>query len=833
MKKLLLFVLCTAFYLNLSAQFPGGWGGKKGPSIKGKIEGQLIDSLTNEAVGFATISISKAGSDVILNGVLSEENGKFKLTDVQNGKYDITISFLGYEDKVIKNVETTLKEPDYDLGMIKMAESSIILEGVEVVEKKALIENKVDKIVFNAENDASIAGGDATEVLRKVPLLSVDLDGNVSLRGSQNVQILINGKPSGMFANNKADALKMFPADQIKKVEVITSPSAKYDAEGSSGIINIITKRSEINGVAGSVNASVGNRQSNSFVNLNAGKGRLGFSTNGAVFYSHPIDADNSFFRESIANGLTAITDISGTTNTSRLGFNGSASAFYDFNAFNAINTSLNFRGFGFDTEGNNTGFFDNPVLSFQDRYTTNTVNSNLNSGFDWNTDYTKKFEGQEDREWSVAVQYSGNVNDQEYTLNEIHELDVLTRNEQAINDGNNRETTLQTDYVHPLGKGRKIETGVKGVFRDITSDYDYFDISNQALVLDESRSNAFTYNQDVFSTYAQLGFIIAKKYSVTAGVRYEYTDIFGDFQNGEAIVENDYSNVLPNITISRGFSGFRNLKLSYNQRIQRPSLQFVNPFNNDSNLYNQVEGNPFLDPEITHQIETSYNFNIKGALVFLSGYYKFTDQIIESIVRIDDLGISRTTFQNIGTNSSFGLNLFSSKTINKFTVRGGGNVFTYNGTGVVGGQSVSAQDVLFNLFFNGEYNITGTLKADFFGFFRSPQRTIQGTNPSFSIYGFGIRKEWKNFSLGIRLIEPFNESKSFDSDIEGDGFTQVSSFEIPFRSVGLNVRYKFGKVDFKERKSKIKNTDLKAGEDGQGGQSGGGGGFQQGGGRN
>jgi len=827
MKRILLFAIFLSYSSIAMAQFPGGWGGKKGPSIKGKIEGMIVDSLTNEAVGFATVSLRKAGSDKILNGELTEDNGSFKLSEIVTGKYDITISFLGYEDRKLANVETTLKKPDLDLGKILLVPSSVLLEGVEITEERALIENKVDKIVFNAENDASIAGGDATEVLRKVPLLSVDLDGNVSLRGSQNVQILINGKPSGMFASNKADALKMFPADQIKKVEVITSPSAKFDGEGSSGIINIITKRAELNGVAGSVNASVGNRQSNSFINLNAGRGRFGFTSNGAVFYSHPNDGTNNILRENPVERL----EESGVTTTSRLGFNGSASAFYDFNAFNALNTSVNFRGFGFDTEGTTNGTLDNPAFASINEYVRIANNDNLNSGFDWNTDYTKKFEGQDDREWSVAVQYSGNVQNQDYLVNEEHTIDFLSREELVENEGDNRETTLQTDYVHPFGKGNKLETGIKGVLRDITSDYKYFDVANQGRLLDEERSNNFDYNQDVISGYAQLGFFIAKKYSVTTGLRYEYTDIFGDFQEGTDPVENDYGNLLPNVTISRSLSGFRNIKVGYNRRISRPSLQFINPFNNSSNRFNVTVGNPQLEPEITDQLETSYNFNFKGFMVFASSYYKRTTGVIESIVGLNDAGISQTTYANIGTNNSIGLNIFTSKTINRLTVRGGGNVYTYNATGQIRGVELEANDVLYNIFFNGDYKITGTWKADFFGFFRSNQRTLQGTNPSFSIYGFGVRKEFKDWSLGFRVIEPFNDSKEFNSDIQGEDFRLKTGFSIPFRSFGVNVRYKFGKVDFKQRKSKIKNNDLKQGEGG--GQGQGGGGQQQGGGRN
>ena len=824
--KRFLFILTTLFIFQFSyAQFPG-MGAKKGKSIKGKIEGKIIDSLTNEVVPFATITVRKAAKPKLINGTLSEDDGKFKLGEVVTGIYDLEISFLGYENKIIKNVETTLKDPDVNLGEILFLPSSIIMDAVEVTEERALIENKIDKLVYNAENDATIAGGDATEVLRKVPLLSVDLDGNVSLRGSQNVNILINGKPSGMFASNKAEALKMFPADQIKKVEVITSPSAKFDGEGSAGIINIITKRTELNGIAGSINASVGNRQSNSFINLNAGKGRFGFNSSGAVFYSHPTDATTNFNRENTEDGQKVTAMNSGVTNTSRLGFNGSASAFYDFNAFNAINSSVTFRGFGFDREGTTEGFLSIPIIGFLDEFTRDNTSSSLTNGFDWNTDYTKKFEGQEDREWSISAQYTGNVQDLDYTVDAIHNLEYLNRNEIVNNEGDNREYTLQTDYVHPFGKGNKLETGVKGVVRDINSDYKYFDNYADGPVLDQDKSNVFDYDQDVISGYAQIGFFLAKKYSMTTGLRYEHTQIFGDFQNGESVISNEYGNFLPNITISRGFSGFRNLKLSYNKRIQRPSLQYVNPFNNQSSLYNQSTGNPELEPEITHQFELGYNFNVKGFMVFASTYYKITEEIIESIIDITKSGISINTFDNVGTNNSIGLNLFTSKSINRLTVRGGGNFYTYNASGTVNNENLEANDFLYNLFFNGDYKITGSFKADFFGFFRSNRRTLQGVNPSFSIYGIGFRKEFKNSSIGIRFIEPFHANKSFNSELEGVDFVQTTEFTLPFRSVGINFRYKFGKVDFKERKSKIKNTDLKQGEgDGQqqGGQQSGG----------
>lgn len=814
MYKSLLFLFVFLTSTMTYGQF-GGFG-NSGPKIKGKISGMVIDSLTNAPVGFATISMRKAGRDKIVNGTLSEDDGKFTFEDIVPGVYDLEISFIGYGMITVDSVETTPKNPDNNIGTVFIYPANILLDEVEVTAQRALIENRVDKIVFNAEDDSSIAGGDATEVLRKVPLLSVDLDGNVSLRGSQNVKILINGKPSGMFSSNVADALKMFPADQIKKVEVISSPGAKYDGEGSAGIINIITKKENVEGVAGTINASGGNRQNNANVTLNIGKGRFGFTTNASVFYSNPVDATNTFVRT--ADSGEILYSLDGITNTSRLGFNGSASAFYDFNAYNSLNASATMRGFGFDRSGTSVGdfgFFQFDRISEGD---------NLFSGYDVNLDYTRKFEAKEKRELVIAGQISGNIQNQDNLVTDILTDGMIFRDDVINNEGDNVELTGQIDFVEPFGKGAKFETGIKTVIRNIDSD--------SRFEPDLGRSNLFKYDQNVYAGYASVNFVVGKLNFVT-GLRYERTDIAGDGNESAQIFSNGYDNFLPNIAVSRAFKNFKTLKLSYSQRIERPSLFFINPFRNITDIGNVSQGNPTLDPELVHQIEMGYNTNVLGFSIFGTGYYRKSTALIEQITSLvspaqlgidiqgqnqEDGLISYTTYNNVGENNSFGVNLFTSKTLGKFTFRGGGDIYTYNATGIINSKEASNSALSYRLFTNGDFSFTGTLKADFFGFFQAPRFTLQGENPSFSIFGIGFRKEFKDLSVGIRIIEPFSANKSFDSDIQGDGFRQVSSFTIPFRSFGFNLRYKFGKVDFKERRSKVKNTDAKGGGDQQGG---------------
>ena len=270
--------LLTAF--SLYAQPGGGKWGAPQSSITGKITGKIIDNNSGEPVEYATVVLMNAFQKQ-LDGTLTNNKGQFKMTELKLGKYMIKVSFVGYNEITSDTITLTKSNPDFDLDNIILENSAIALAAVTVSAEKSLFENKIDKIVYNAEKDITNKVGDATDVLRKTPLLSVDLDGNVELRGSRNIQILLNGRPSGLFANSVKDALKSIPSDQIKSVEVITSPSAKYDGEGSAGIINIVTKKKSIEGISGSVNTALSNRTNNTNVSLSAAKGRFGVSGGG------------------------------------------------------------------------------------------------------------------------------------------------------------------------------------------------------------------------------------------------------------------------------------------------------------------------------------------------------------------------------------------------------------------------------------------------------------------------------------------------------------------------------------------------------------------------
>ncbi|HEY0896010.1 MAG TPA: TonB-dependent receptor, partial [Sphingobacteriaceae bacterium] len=421
MKRILLGLVAFFCAAGVSAQVPMGSGG--GTSITGKISGVIIDSLTQKPVDYATVSLGRSKSAKNTNGSLTDDKGSFKIENVSPGSYRLTISFIGYHTRVMDPVTTTPGKPDLNLGKILLSPNQKMLSEVVVEGEAPVIENKIDKIVYNAEKDVAIAGGTAADVLRKVPLLAVDSDGKVSLRGSEGVKVLINGKPSGAMAANVGDALKAIPADQIKNVEVITSPSAKYDAEGTAGIINIITKKNNLEGVNGSVNAGVGTRQNSGNINLNARKGRLGITANGGGFYSWPQISRIDFERRDVNGSILSQT---GESETDRLAGNGSIGADYDFNSYNSISSNLRFNWHEGGVDGSNLSRTIAGANSYD--FTRLTDNQFGMNGFDWNNGYTHKFRKQ-GHEISLAYQLTKSSLNNDYTSifsnNPLHEIGI------------------------------------------------------------------------------------------------------------------------------------------------------------------------------------------------------------------------------------------------------------------------------------------------------------------------------------------------------------------------------------------------------------------------
>ncbi|MDB5024758.1 MAG: hypothetical protein JWP78_2513 [Mucilaginibacter sp.] len=850
MKRLLILVTIFCSVLSAKAQLGVGGGGS---SIVGKVSGTIVDSLTRQSMPYVPVSIYRSSGKSLINGVITDDKGNFKFDGLHPGTYRLEISFMGYKKKTVDQVTTTDSKPDKNVGPVSFSPSAKALKEVAITGTAGLVENKIDKIVYNAEKDLTAAGGNATDVLQKVPLVAVDINGNVSLRGDQNVRVLINGKPSGATSASLSDVLKTIPADQIKSIEVITSPSAKYDAEGTAGIINIITKQKNVSGISGSVSGGVGTRQNNGNINLNYNKNRFRLGINAGGNLTWPQTSLTTFDQHinTAATGTQPAIDIENlnrsSSNIKRHGAIGSVTMGYDFNAFNSLNSTFRLNDGGFNIHGLGTykqTNFNDP--SKNQVYTGNTMSHNHFGGFDWNIDYTHKFK-KEGEELDISGQWSHSVITTDYT----NLFTAVNPSQTGDNNGKNNEYTLQADYTVPVSKVLKVEAGGKTIQRRINSVYDIFDTDNSGAnaVRDSLNSNLYDYTQNVYAGYAVLTFTLPKSYSILAGSRFEETRITGNpqdpFQNANsALFQNlqpfssNYSTYIPSLTIQKAF-GNNTVKLTYSKRIQRPSLQFLNPFINRSNIQSQSVGNPNLGPETSQTIELNYNAFVKTSVLNFSVYYKNTKNLIEGIakpitevIRGDTVQGTRTEFSNVGSNNSFGASFFGSiNPIKILTIRGSINAFTYSPapSGLFASSASSTGTYLqYTAFGSASITLQSGFIAEAFGFTNSPRRTIQGTNPAFGIYAFGVRKQFlnKKASIGINTVQPFSKNKYFNQNISSPGFTQTSSTAFPFRSVGITFSYSFGKLSFsnpQEKKKGVNNDDLKQGGDQQQGPPSGG----------
>lgn len=829
MKKLFLILSSVFLIFNSSfAQMPSSspsspstptvapsiWGGQKQYAVTGKITGTLIDSSTRQPVEFATVTLTKKNWRQVFGGSITDGKGYFKLDKVLPGTYSVTISFVGYNTKVIDSVRTSNEKLDASMGKIYFSPTVTDLKEVEVAAQKSLIENKVDRLIYNAEKDLSSKGGDASDVLRKVPMLSIDANGNVALRGSSAIKILINGKPSGMMANNVADALKAIPADQIKSVEVITSPSAKYDAEGTAGIVNIITKKNNLQGMNGNVNVSVGTRSNSLNGNLNIKKGRTVISSSAWGNYNLPRNGYSTFRSENYSLTDTFVFQKDGDFKAINKNLGGSLGIDYDFNAFNNISSAINVYNYGNSRKTEATdSFFNNGLLVNQ--YFDTTQNTDNSIDFDFNLDY-RKTSPKKGEEFTISLLYNQSEGKSDYTLEQIF------RHEKSESKGVEREGTLQADYVLPIKKKWILETGAKGILRDISSNYNYKVLVNDSYEEDPTRTNRFNYLQGVYSGYAVLGYVIKDKYEdyrdkyqMKGGLRYEYTDNKGEFASGTNKVKNGYGNLFPSFVIATIFDNYSNLKLSYSKRLQRPGLYNLDPFEDASDPNNISKGNPYLSPELSQTVEFAYGKFAEKKSYNISLYYKYTDSVIQQITDVNN-GLSTTTFHNIGNDQNIGLNIYGQVELwDSLTIRGSGNVYYLyqRGINTITNAPLSNEDIQYNIYGGAELKLGKGFTAYLFGNFNSRELTLQGKVPSFTFMGMGMTKTiWKKKgTIGLQIFNPFNEYLKFKTDLKEEGkFKQSSEIKVPFRTFSITFSYKFGKLTFDEKDKGVNNDDMK-----------------------
>ncbi len=781
----------------------------------GQITGVLTDSTTSKTIPFATVAL-KADAKLI-TGTTTDGTGAFGLTNLPLGKYQLEISFVGYRTKTIPVVLTN-SNPTLRLEKNQLTPEDRTLGEVTVVSQKALVEDKGDRLIYNAEKDISNAGGTAADVLRKVPTLSVDLNGNVQMRGNSNLKVLINGKPSAMMARNLADALKQMPANTIKSIEVITSPGAKYDAEGSAGVINIITKKA-LQGFNGSVNATAGNFNRGLGTNLALKKKKWGLSL-AANGYQYRNIRDIQTNRTTLLDGkpVNILSQISTGDNTGTGGY-GEMSIDYDPDSTSRINFAANVWGGNFPNDSRVFNNLTDPagvsLQAFRNdiRFRNPYGNGQLDLG------YTKTFKKPE-QEFSFLTQFSLMPDNYFYDTDRYSLSEQLLLRQHSTNYSRNKEYTLQTDYTHPFTrKGAKdttsfkLEVGAKAILRDIGSEYRVEELrdAEKGWIVDPTQANDFDYTQNVYSGYTALRMETKRKWSLNAGARFEHTDIRGNFLTTKTALASQYNNLIPSVTLSKGLKT-HTLKVSYTQRIQRPQIWYLNPWLNASDPKNLQTGNPYLDPEVSHATELSHSVTTKkGVSINSALYWRQTDNAIEFLSTVDSTGVSLVKPQNIAQRKAYGLNINLSGQINKNWTMNGGSDLRYidlYSPALKQGNS----GMIWNVNFNSTYKLPNNYTLQANGSYGSGWISLQGTNSGFYWYGFSAKREFwdKKASLTLGVNNPFSRGIRQTATESAPSFRSEGRYFFVNRSARLTFEWRFGQMNAggSKQSKKISNDD-------------------------
>jgi len=652
--------ICCIPYISVQAQTNTSAPSSNNQSVKGKITGKLVDAQ-KQPLSYTTVTLLREDSSVV-NGDLSKEDGSFSIS-AGEGTYLLRISGIGIKTRTIPGVAITAAKPIYDLGIINEATSAKTLKAVEVVGERPLMQMNVDKKVFNVEKNITTAGGTASDVLQNVPSVSVDVDGNISLRGKDNPTVLIDGKPATLLGGDVATALQSLPASSVESVEVITNPSAKYDAQGMSGIINIITKRDNKFGFNGSVSAGAGTRDKyNGNLSLNLKNNKWNFFLNSNFkqnrnYNHHTQDRINVGSDTAFHTYEDNLHKFSGLFNT--------IGAEYTIDKHNTITLTENLNkmqwgGGGYANYQKYAGSLSD-VLSRQYR-----TNDHSGGPFSTSTtlDYKHKFK-KEKQELTASGTFAKTwvKRTQDYATSYYNESGVLERSpiyEYAPGSGDNTTFTGQTDFTTPfLTKTGKLDAGVKTQLYWFNSRNNPTLDSNGYTHIDSVLLSNYSYTQQIDAGYVNLSDQFGK-WGYQAGLRLEYSNYSGSVNSTSHIdYTNSYLNLFPSAYLSYKMKEDQSFYLNYSRRINRPSFFQLIPFVDLSNPLDTNVGNPNLRPEFIHNIELSYNKQFKkGNSLMASVYYQYTQNLIERYKTFYSDGTTFTQPKNLSSGTTYGFEL-------------------------------------------------------------------------------------------------------------------------------------------------------------------------------
>lgn len=789
------------------------------------IKGIVIDSTDQEGIPYATVRVTTVDNkDKVVKVAAADEKGKLNFQMTGQGEHIMTIQFVGKKNLEKKFI---LDQKVIDLGNLLMTDDSEMLGEVVVTAQKPLVKVDLDKITYSMADDPESKTNNLLEMLKKVPMVTVDGDENVQLKGSSNYKIYMNGKPSNLISNNPKDVLKSIPANTIKDIEVITDPGAKYDAEGVTGIINIITeKQSSLGGYTASVSGDIndlGGYGIGGYLSLKVGK--IGFTGNYRLGEHKSAKGHYSSFREDLTNSpMKYLTQNSTTKNNGTHQF-GYGELSYEIDTLNLLSFSFN-RYYGKYNSKNNM-FAQMEDVDNAPIYSYNSFRRNKGTygGTDLNFDYQRTF-SVKDRLLTASYRFSDNPNDSESSTDNQPEFNYNRSKYQQFSDAGLQEHTFQIDFTTPFAKIHTLESGLKYIRRNnkSTSGNEYLG-QNEEWITVPSVNDRFKHEQDIFSAYAGYS-VKVKKIGFKTGLRYETTDMKASYPlNTEQNFKTDYKNLIPSATISYQLDQSQSFRLGYNLRIWRPSIWYLNPYVNTSDSNYISQGNPNLDVVKSHNIGLNYSLYKAKFNMNVNLSSNFENNSIESITELID-GISYSTYDNIGKKVSTSLSAYINWTISS-KIRLYSNLYSnYADIRTNNEQKIHNSGFESGIYSSLQFTLPKSVRINAYGGYNQGYLELQGRGSDYNFHGFSVGKGFLNDKLNfnISVRNPLTKNITFKNTQNMPTFRFSSESERRTRGVALSVSYRFGemKAQIKKAQRGISNDDSMGGGNNSGGAGGG-----------
>ena len=782
-----------------------------------KITGSVADSASQKKLDFITLNLMKDKNTVVKAGY-TKEDGSFEFSGLNPSKYVLLIAGVGYKSKTVMADLSDTTKKILDLGPLFIREDAVGLKEVKVSATKQIVKQEVDRISYDLQADPESKVFNVLDMMRKVPYLSLDAEDNIQLKGNSDFRILINGKPSSMVERSYKDVLRSMPASSILRIEVITTPPSKYDAEGLSGIINIITNKAVDNGYNGSINVSerfpVGGPGFGG--SLSAKLGKWGISAfGGGNQYNNP-ETTNMIDRATFGETSTLLTQRGFNKSASYNGYLGLEIS-YELDSLNLISGQFNINGNKSDGTGRQSSLLDNDIETLQG-YNLNNKWTGNGTGADAALNYQLGFKKDKNRLLTFSYRYFGydNGNDNITTISNRVRYDLP--NYRQLNDQRFSEQTLQVDYVYPVKK-LTIEAGLKGILRKNESDFEYRthnSDSEQYEVID-FLSNSFSNTQNIYGIYNTYGYNF-KKWGIKGGVRVEQTVLDVDFESTNSKVNQNYFNVIPTLTLNRKLKK-GGINFGYTQRIRRPGIYQLNPFVDRSNPSFERTGNPDLKPSVMNEVSVGFNWSAKTSYNLSIGHTFIKDMFFPVIVFDPVTKITRSSFGNVGKAKLLPMaNLNINHPITKKWNLSINSRLAYAMTeGMINGKLVKNKGLMYGANISSGYRLEKNWRLNANVNFNGPGINIQERTNTYLGYSLSVNKDVikDKLSFSASFNNPFNKYRKNIRESFGPDFLQNNERRDYFRSFNVSMNYKFGKLkeSIKKNKRGIRNDDVQSGD--------------------